>query len=288
MGNSAKRQARKQEKERIKEENERIKLIESEYAIKSKERVLLLFGQSGSGKSELIDQILRIKYDINTKDVITKWNKTTFKLKSFTVNQYASNRTDSDIKYKYLEISMKRKLNFKEREDFEPHKTTNHLSIDKNIATQIIRSFVAEIIELIPAQIIELITNYISNPIITSYLLDNFASSRGCGKDYNGTFELWDIVGMNHKNIVHELYEYLNGIIFVVDISGYNEYIMEEGKKINKLSADLSLMGLVTQTIPENVDMILFLNKKDLFAEKLQSIPLTQWDAFKVFEIKYH
>eukprot|EP01084_Bolivina_argentea_P042124 77708_1 len=274
MGNSAKRKARKKEKEQIKQ-------ITYEYSRKSQDTLFLFLGGCDSGKTEFINQLLQIKSNTNIKDI--NWFKNTYKMNSFIVNQYASNQRVSCSQYQYLEIAMKHDLDIKHIQPIE-NQSTNNISINDINTIRIIISYYSK--QIIPKDIIEVINKFISIPTITSYIFDEFARITGCGsEDHSGIFEFWDIVGPIElqQHILPELYVYLDAIIFVVDISGYNEYIMNEltNERVNKLSFGLVLMHSVAKQIQNlEIAMILFLNKKDQFVEKIKSIPF-EWNEYK-------
>mmetsp|Transcript_37009 Transcript_37009/g.60888 ORF Transcript_37009/g.60888 Transcript_37009/m.60888 type:complete len:359 (-) Transcript_37009:248-1324(-) len=88
---------------------------------------------------------------------------------------------------------------------------------------------------------------------------------------------VFDVGGQRaeRKKWIH-CFEHVTGVIFVAALSGYDEVMYEEETE-NVMHDSLNLFGEVcnNQWFTET-SMILFLNKKDLFEEKIRLIPLTE------------
>jgi len=65
--------------------------------------------------------------------------------------------------------------------------------------------------------------------------------------------------------------------MFVAAISEYNQALFEDEKR-NRMIESLEVFGkIINDKVFENSAILLFLNKTDLFAEKLKLYPLKNW-----------
>lgn len=90
------------------------------------------------------------------------------------------------------------------------------------------------------------------------------------------SFHIFDVGGQRseRKKWIH-CFEHVTAVIFVSALSSYNE-VMYEDETQNSLRDSLTLFNEICNSRWFiSTAMILFLNKKDLFAEKIQEIPLT-------------
>ncbi|CAJ0939191.1 unnamed protein product, partial [Mesorhabditis belari] len=88
-------------------------------------------------------------------------------------------------------------------------------------------------------------------------------------------FEVYDVGGQRseRRKWIH-CFDNVNALIFIVAISEYDQ-LLREDDKTNRLLEALELYdSVVNSRYFANSSMILFLNKKDLFAEKIVSISL--------------
>eukprot|EP01083_Nonionella_stella_P072560 195692_1 len=67
----------------------------------------------------------------------------------------------------------------------------------------------------------------------------------------------------------------MHAVLFIVGVSEYDQVLFEDASK-NRLIEALDLFeGIVNRDVFHDSDIILFLNKHDLFAKKLKKVPLT-------------
>eukprot|EP00465_Bigelowiella_longifila_P007217 CAMPEP_0185279206 /NCGR_PEP_ID=MMETSP1359-20130426/62942_1 /TAXON_ID=552665 /ORGANISM="Bigelowiella longifila, Strain CCMP242" /LENGTH=278 /DNA_ID=CAMNT_0027874007 /DNA_START=137 /DNA_END=973 /DNA_ORIENTATION=- len=79
-----------------------------------------------------------------------------------------------------------------------------------------------------------------------------------------------------------------SSILFVVDTSSYDEFLQEDSKR-NKMSDALQLFELIaSMKIVERKPIVLFLNKMDLFTEKLKEVPINRCEEFGDYEGDLH
>jgi hypothetical protein len=72
-------------------------------------------------------------------------------------------------------------------------------------------------------------------------------------------------------------FDSVTAIIFVASLADYNMTLYEDNST-NRLTESLSLFAEICKTkVLSHINLILFLNKKDLFAEKLATHPLAQY-----------
>lgn len=94
-------------------------------------------------------------------------------------------------------------------------------------------------------------------------------------------FNVFDVGGTKseRKKWIH-CFEHVNSVIFFASLSCYDE-VLFENENINRMEDSIVLFEEIcnnswfTQT-----SMILFLNKKDIFAEKIKYVPITVCRAF--------
>ena len=85
------------------------------------------------------------------------------------------------------------------------------------------------------------------------------------------------------KKWIH-CFEDVNAIIYVAALSEYDQTLFED-KRQNRMIEALTLFGeMCNSPWFETTDMILFLNKCDLFEEKIMRVPINSVPEFKVRE----
>ncbi|QLI68215.1 Guanine nucleotide-binding protein alpha-2 subunit [Metarhizium brunneum] len=92
------------------------------------------------------------------------------------------------------------------------------------------------------------------------------------------TYRIFDVGGQRseRKKWIH-CFEDVNCLLFLVAISGYNQCLVED-RQANQMNEALMLWeSLVNSRWFKNSSIILFLNKMDLFVEKLPSNPLSNY-----------
>jgi len=89
-------------------------------------------------------------------------------------------------------------------------------------------------------------------------------------------FKMIDVGGQRNerKKWIH-CFEGVTAILFVVDISAYDKVLYED-EKVNRLVESLNLFeNICNSRWFRETSIILFLNKSDLFKEKIKEVPLT-------------
>lgn len=96
-------------------------------------------------------------------------------------------------------------------------------------------------------------------------------------------FKMFDVGGQRNerKKWIH-CFSGVTGIIFVAALSGYDQVLFED-ENVNRLDEALNLFeNICNSTWFLNTAIILFLNKKDVFEEKIKKVSLTKFfPAFK-------
>jgi GTPase SAR1 family protein len=91
-------------------------------------------------------------------------------------------------------------------------------------------------------------------------------------------FKMYDVGGQRNerKKWIH-CFEHVTAVLFVAAISAYNQKLYEN-EDTNRVDEALDLFGQITSSYWfQKTSFILFLNKKDLFAEKIKEFPLSVW-----------
>merc|ERR1712083_471332 len=95
-------------------------------------------------------------------------------------------------------------------------------------------------------------------------------------------FHVFDVGGQKseRKKWIH-CFEMVTAVIFVASLSCYDEVMFEDEEK-NSMSDSIELFGSICNNeYFKETAMILFLNKKDLFAEKIKTVPITECPEFE-------
>ena len=98
------------------------------------------------------------------------------------------------------------------------------------------------------------------------------------------TFNFHDVGRVRRGKTWIKLFDAVTSIMFVASLSCYDE-VMFEDFKINMMTGQLELFDDVcnNQSL-QKASMILFLNKRDLFAEKIKRVPLTVCQSFSDYD----
>jgi len=92
-------------------------------------------------------------------------------------------------------------------------------------------------------------------------------------------FKMFDVGGQRNerKKWIH-CFESVTAVVFVVAISEYDQMCYED-EKTNRMDEALALFDEICNSRWfKDTSMVLFLNKKDLFAEKITKVSLTTWN----------
>ena len=94
-------------------------------------------------------------------------------------------------------------------------------------------------------------------------------------------FHVFDVGGQKseRKKWIH-CFELVTAVIFVASLSCYDEVMFEDEEKNSMVDSIELFEQICNNEWFKDTAMILFLNKKDLFAEKIQSIPITVCPQF--------
>jgi len=97
-------------------------------------------------------------------------------------------------------------------------------------------------------------------------------------------FHVFDVGGQKseRKKWIH-CFEMVTAVIFVASLSCYDEVMFEDEER-NSMSDSVELFGSICNNkYFIDTAMILFLNKKDLFAEKIKTVPITECPDFESY-----
>merc|ERR1712228_317846 len=98
-------------------------------------------------------------------------------------------------------------------------------------------------------------------------------------------FHVFDVGGQKseRKKWIH-CFESVTAVIFVASMNCYDEVMFEDEEK-NSMVDSIELFGnICNNEWFQDTAMILFLNKKDLFAEKIKQIPIVECEAFAHYQ----
>ena len=98
------------------------------------------------------------------------------------------------------------------------------------------------------------------------------------------TFNFHDVGRVRRGKTWIKLFDAVTSIMFVASLSCYDE-VMFEDCKANAMTDQLELFeSIINNQALQKSAMILFLNKKDLFSEKIKRVPLTVCQSFSDYE----
>ena len=112
-------------------------------------------------------------------------------------------------------------------------------------------------------------------------------------KDYygriKGKFNIIDVGGQkSERKKWIQCFDCVTAVIFVASLSCYDEALYED-YKINSMTDQLELFDdVVNHHALQETSLILFLNKKDLFAEKVRRVPLNKCASFSSYDGAAH
>jgi len=94
-------------------------------------------------------------------------------------------------------------------------------------------------------------------------------------------FHVFDVGGQkSERRKWINCFEHVTAVIFVASLSCYDEVMFEDEEK-NSMSDSIELFGTICNNeYFKETAMILFLNKKDLFAEKIKNVAITECPEF--------
>lgn len=94
-------------------------------------------------------------------------------------------------------------------------------------------------------------------------------------------FEMYDVGGQRNerKKWIH-CFEAVTAVIFVAALSEYDQTLYEDSTTNRMVEAIHLFEDVCNKQYFENSSMILFLNKRDLFAEKVQRVQIKSVEAF--------
>lgn len=100
----------------------------------------------------------------------------------------------------------------------------------------------------------------------------------GDTKNEARTFRMYDVGGQRgeRKQWIH-CFDNCHAILFVVSLVEYDQVLVED-KTRNRLIESIALFeGIITLPWFDNTSIILFLNKEDLFEEKIKRVPISEF-----------
>ena len=255
-----------------------------DHAIHKKRRdsyKMLLIGNPGTGKSTFTKTIAELHEcapSMEAKSTFSyHWN-------SFKINEFVPSDSYSSAKYgNDLNVMLsvwEQNMNGPDNKEIN-YNEPNQNDINPSLLLPILISGYYKMTtnhsaEICPEDIIKTIIYFIPMPTISSCKIGR----------REHVFELWDNEIIDQLSL-HPLFKYCSTIIFFADISGYNEYIhdYETKKEVNKLVHDLNLFEkFINMDSLRHTEIVLMLNKIDLFKEKIETVPLNECELFSDFD----
>jgi GTPase SAR1 family protein len=101
----------------------------------------------------------------------------------------------------------------------------------------------------------------------------------------NTMFELYDVGGQrSERRKWLDCFDDMDAVIFVAAISEYDQ-TLAESKKTNRMCESIEVFRSVCRNRSfQNTPMVLFLNKKDVYAEKIQYSDIAAQEPFKDYD----
>merc|ERR1719474_217874 len=104
-------------------------------------------------------------------------------------------------------------------------------------------------------------------------------------KKIKSIFKIVDVGGQkSERKKWIKCFDSVTAVIFVASLSCYDEELFEDFH-VNTMTDQLTLFGdIINNPSLMSTSMILFLNKRDLFAEKIKDVPLSTCDSFATYK----
>lgn len=303
-GKKDKKKAKKKKKEREdrkkkKEEERRNKTLEAEMEeAESKDAALnklLLLGAGESGKSTLFKQMLMIYGDgfslaekKEYKPIIHRNIVSSIQILIDYADEFQDEQDwkDKDIKYGKAakdardvvidladdaelttSIAEHIKTLWDDKAIKETYKRRNEFQLTDSTDYFLDRVLVVCKEDFVPAE-----ADILRSRTRTTGIVENAFTIEG------NKFKIFDVGGQRNerKKWIH-CFENVTAVLFVVGMSEYNQ-VIDEDRKTNRMEEALNLFDEICNSRWfERTAMILFLNKRDLFQEKIKIFPLTAW-----------
>jgi hypothetical protein len=97
--------------------------------------------------------------------------------------------------------------------------------------------------------------------------------------DVDGTrIHFFDVSGLkHHRKSWISYFDHVHSILFVASLSAYDQTMIED-PTINRMSDALVLFDQMSNhQLLINIDIILFHNKRDIYAKKVRTIPISNF-----------
>ncbi len=93
-------------------------------------------------------------------------------------------------------------------------------------------------------------------------------------------FHFFDVSGLKyHRKYWIPYFDNVTTILFVSALSSYNQMMVEEGTTNRMIDSLYTFKQIATHPNLQHPSILLFLNKKDLFEEKMKKYPLSEYFA---------
>eukprot|EP01084_Bolivina_argentea_P299275 515848_1 len=245
---------------------------------------ILFVGLPNSGKSTILSQIINNFSNCNAN----KYINYQYVLKSFIVNEHTDHKiiNKSCKNYHYLDLiyefaykgqydiyctkkyfrKIMNKYNTKNPNNIHTSLSEIQYKLDL-LATGYIRHLETKYHSInynntycTPTHIIKLIASFCAKQVINSYKLQ-------LTKEHFGMQEFWSISGDDYQRWT-QLYHYIDSLVYVFDISTYNEY---DNDGCNKFVKAFNLFSAIVNNpiLSMSVPKIILLNKVDIFKNKI-------------------
>ena len=92
------------------------------------------------------------------------------------------------------------------------------------------------------------------------------------------TIHIFDVSGLkHHRKLWLSYFDCVHSVLFVASLSAYDQVLVED-PTINRMSDALVLFEqMVNHSLLAKIDIILFLNKRDIYSKKVKQIPISKF-----------
>jgi guanine nucleotide-binding protein G(i) subunit alpha len=278
--------SRKEEKARSREVDT---TIADDHQADNQVNKLLLLGAGGSGKSTLFKQMITIYghgFPESDRRNFTPiiYNNVIVSMK--TLCEQSANFNDKNCEVGEENLQSKRFIEELKEDDDITEEAGRHITIlwrdagiqntyDKRSRYQLTDSasyFFDRINEIMQPMYVPTEQDVLRSRVPTTGIVENHFEIDG------NTFKMFDVGGQRseRKKWIH-CFENVTAVLFVAAISAYDQVLYED-ETTNRMAEALDLFEEITNSEWfEKTSMILFLNKRDLFAEKIKKVSLKDY-----------
>ncbi|KAI8370232.1 heterotrimeric G protein alpha subunit A [Blakeslea trispora] len=265
------------------------KTIEQDDKNRKKEFKMLLLGSGESGKSTIFKQMKILHQNGYTTEELKNWRLTVFRniIQSAHMVANALRQFDYPIQSEKLEYEIQRIIDYRLTEDtLDPLFVDAVLSLwPTSVVSSMLEAHASEFYLMDSAAYFFENLDRIAQPDYIPTTQDVVhARSKTTGivetrfSINKITIHMFDVGGQRseRKKWIH-CFESVDSIVFCVSLSEYDQVLLEESRQNRMMESLVLFESVINSRWFSTTTIILFLNKVDIFKEKIKKVPLEKY-----------